>query len=658
MAKDRDKKADYTEAYNQAWPQFGAWQAEAQRDIRSYLGDIFSSAEKQKLRLRGSDILNIQLIRRLVKWIAGFQSDHRLGIKYDPVDKKDTRAANEFTELVTYVMRRSRGYELISRAFEGALKTGLTLVNVFNDVNLDTRLDHFFYNQFLLDPGFTRLDLQDCRYGIIRKFITKAQAKTLLPQSLHDGVDAIDDERPKSDEKFPNYKTPTIHGRKMIAYDEFQEKTSKEVIFVVDRVSGTETEWQGTRQQLNERLPGLLAQRGVPAELVSTFTRQKETVEVSAFLNSEHFNTEMDPFGLDDFSYTPIWCYYDPEHDQMHLKLQGLVRSLREIQRAESKRIIAEIHWFENSIGAGLDFEKDTLVDMEDAFVTGNAPRMFEKGALSAGAVKDRAMPSFPQGMAELHQVLEDLMPKTIGITPEMLGNVPNGTRAQISGFLTELRIGAGMTGTRSLFDDLGLSQNIVGDKVLKLMQKYPMQKIERILGREPSQALKDHDFGEFDAATAQGALTGTQKNVRYQELLSLIELGAKTGKPFPATWGDVMENSTLQVSEEMLQKIQQRDKQSAQQQQLATQQQNQLQSFTIDALRSTIEMQNAKAIESKSKTVKNLTAAELDEAKSQGVPIDIDIKNQQQLLTTVTELSRIGLEQQKLTQPLQKGGV
>ena len=652
MATDRDKKKDFTEAYNQAWPSFGTWQAEARRDIQAYLGDIWTAEEKTRLRLRKSDVLNIQLIRRIVKWVAGYQVDHRKGIKYEPIEGSDDVTASDFTEIVTWVMQRSHGYEVISKAFEHALKTGLTLVNSFNDANQDTKLDHFFYNQFLLDPSFTRLDLHDCRYGIIRKFITKDQAKILLPQDKHPMIDEIDDERPKSDEKFPNYITPLVHGRKMIAYDEFQERTTKEQIIIINRFDGVEQEWQGTKRQLDEQLPFLLQQQGIPPELISTITRRKETVEVSAFLNSEHFNTELDPFGLEDFSFTPIWCYYDPEYDRFDWKLQGFVRGLKEIQRAESKRIIAEIAYHENSIASGLDFEKGTLVDLEDAFATGHQPRQFVGGAISGNKTRDRVPPPPRAGNLELHKVLEDAMSKTVGITPEMLGELPSGKADQISGLLAQIRIGAGLVGTRGLFDDLSTSQNIIGGKVQKLTQQYPIEKVKRILGREPSPAFQSKDFGKFDSVVAETAMTDTQRNTRYQELLSMKEKGASMNDPAPITWADLIEVAPMEMNTELLQKMQQREERAIQQRQQQAQQQAQIQQITIELLSSQAEQSRAKAAETPSVIVKNLTTAELNEAKSAGAEIKAEGDIANFLLQQAVEVGKMGLEQQKLNQP------
>ncbi len=151
MPKDTDIQDEYNEAYDMAWAAAGDWQQEARHDVQAYLGDIFTADEKKKLNLRNSDELNIQLIRPLINWVSGLQIDHRKGIKYQPSgEKADIDVANDFTAIGMSVLERNGGYDIISEAFRHCLKTGLCLVNTFNDINSDTQLDHFFYNQFLL----------------------------------------------------------------------------------------------------------------------------------------------------------------------------------------------------------------------------------------------------------------------------------------------------------------------------------------------------------------------------------------------------------------------------------------------------------------------------------------------------------------------------
>ncbi len=217
----------------------------------------------------------------------------------------------------------------------------------------------------------------------------------------------------------------------------------------------------------------------------------------------------------------------------------------------------------------------------------------------------------------------------------------------------------------------------IVWQLALKFIQKYPLEKVRRILGREPSEAFANKTFGEFDAATAEMALTGTQRNTRYQELLAMKQMGAKIGDPAPVTWGDLIEMAPMQVPSKMIEKMQQREKAQQEQRKLQTQQQNQIQQTTMKLLDSqaqqslgkaaetesniaknmtTASLNQAKTAESGSKFVKNLTAAELDESKSAGAEIDIVNRNTEQALTAAIELGKLDIERQKLLQPTQSG--
>ena len=657
MAFDQARQDEYNEAYNQAWAATGAYQGMARHDMQAYLGDIWTAEEKQKLKLRNSDVLNIQLIRPIIKWVAGFQADHRKGIKYDPIEGGDVKVANDFTELGTAVLQRNKGYNVISRAFEHALKTGICLVNVFNDTNINTKLDHFFYNQFLLDPAWTKLDLSDCNFLMMRKFVTKEHAKILLPEGFHSVIDGIDEKQTQTDGKFPNYITPVQFGHKMFAYDEFQQKDTERKMFIIIKPTGKEIEWPGTKKQLEENLPVILQRMELPAEVVDTIQRVVPTIKVSAFLDGKHVTTETDPFGIGDYSATPVQCFYDPEYDKMEWKLQGMVRSLKDIQRAETKRIIASIAWFENSVANGVDFEVGAFVDPEDAFKTGMGPRMLEKGAISGNRIKDRVTPPIPGGMLELHTILADLMPKTVNVNPDMMGLPPDATRAVISGLLSELRIGSGMVGLRGLFDDLSLSQNVLGRKLLKLYQQYPMQKVMRILGRQPSEGFYEARHADFDSATSEGPLTDTQRNTQYQEMLTLMELGQKIGKPFPAEWSDILKLGTLQSSQKLLEAIAQREKAAAQQRQQETQQNNELQKLTIRALDAQTQEDLAQAEERRAEVQSNLASAGLDRAKTMATIGDLESKPVERLLKQAVALAKINLEQRKLDQPLQKGG-
>jgi hypothetical protein len=261
-----------------------------------------------------------------------------------------------------------------------------------------------------------------------------------------------------------------------------------------------------------------------------------------------------------------------------------------------------------------------------------------------------------PGGMLELHNMLTDLMPKTVNVNPDMMGLPPDAGAQQISGLLSELRIGSGMVGLRGLFDDLSQSQNVIGRKLLKLYQQYPPQKVQRMLGRQASPGFKDAKAAKFDAATAEGPLTDTQRNVQYQEMLSLMKMGQEIGKPFPVEWKDVLELGTLQSSKELLKKIEAKEQAAQQQQEQQAQQQSKIQDLTIQALQAQTAEDTAQAEERRAEAISNIASAGLDRAKTQTEIQELNATGQGKVVDQLIEIGKLNLEQQKINQPVQNG--
>jgi len=225
MATIVDRKKDYKEAYDQASAGFGAWQMQVKKDYKVYLGDPWTSEDRLRFIKEQREAMSFPLLRRIVKWIAGYQRENILSIKYDPVENADQVTADQLTECA------------------------INLINVYNDRNYDTQFDRFGYNQFLLDPTFSRIDLHDCNYGMIRKYITKDEAKMLLP-GKEATINKIKDIG--KDNKFPYYPKPQLYGDFLLSFDEFQQRTAVERKVIILKPTNQELIWKGSKRELNE----------------------------------------------------------------------------------------------------------------------------------------------------------------------------------------------------------------------------------------------------------------------------------------------------------------------------------------------------------------------------------------------------------------------
>lgn len=622
MSNEADRKHDLHEVFHQAWTAWGPWQTSVKRDLRAYAGNPWTAKDREIAKKRNKELMSFPQLRRCVKFLTGYEREHRLSIIYDPQENGDTVTASQLTNVGIWSMQHKNNYHVISDAFEGALKTGINLINVYNDRNSNTRFARFMYNQFVLDPSFTRVDLEDCRYGIMRKYISKADAKMILPgkESLINGIDST---QGGGEELFTNYPRPELFGEKLLYYDEFQQRETvlRNIVMLKVRLDPrtqrwvpgmTEVVFKGTKEKLKETIRQIV-QKGYPPNMVSVVKRYEPTVKVTRYLNGREVGDAIDPYGLDDFSFVPVVCYLDPEQDTMVDKVVSFIHPLVTSQRAADKRMMAMISWFEQQAGSGLDYEQGALVDERDAMVTGSGhPRQFKKGAIEKAKYRDRTVPGIPAGAMELWESISSSIPQMANINPTMFGQ-PANDNVRVAGFLEKLRMGAGLIGLRDILDNREVTVKMCGGKMNKLFQQYPPSKIRRILGKEPTNEFWNRNFGKYDCAVGEGRLTDTQKAMAYGELLELKELGQRTGDPCPITWRRLVESGHFQHKAELLEDIERAEQAQKESQQKVQALQDELQKLTIQKMAADIAQTKNLSEQQRTAAIENQTEAQFD---------------------------------------------
>jgi hypothetical protein len=637
MGTAADRKKDFEEAHRIAQHGWMTSQQQSKDDLKVYLGDAWTTKDRTIFMKQKREAMSFPMLRRNIKLISGYQRKNRLSIKFEPQEGSDDRTAQTFTEVGTWVMQRGNGHNVMSDAFENCLITGINLVNIYNDRNQQTFFDRFFYNQFLLDPNFAYRDLRDCHFGLLRKYITKDDANMLLPNSK--GFIAKLQETASVDGRFPNYLAPTLFGEKLLAYDEWQSRTTKEEIVTINRTTGAEEVWKGTKKQLED-----LFVRDPNLAISHTFiTRRIPTVEVTSYLQDQEVSHGIDSFGIGDFSFTPVIAFWHPEALKMEDKLRSVVHGAKDMQRASDKRMMAMVSRFDQQIGGGLDFEEETLVDEDDAFSSGQKPRKFKKGAIMDGRMKDRTVQGIDASEFQLHQLFNEQMVRSMNINEDLLGTATGNPK--IAGVLAQFRAGQALVGLRDLFDNLSLTQKIIGEKLLKLIQQYSPRRIQRITGKEPPQQFYTRNFGEFDSVVTEGMETDSQRNLFYTELVQLKQLGDRFKDPVPFSWGFILKNFApvamrAELAAEVTKNEQQQNQQREQEQKIRMQQLTvdlELAKGNIVANRGIAAAQQAKAVEDQSDAALNRvkTIAEIQDIGQ----------------ARVLELAALGLQFEQLAQ-------
>lgn len=511
---------------------------------------------------------NFNRIRRVINMITGRQRQHRKSTIVTPIEGSDQETADQFTKLMMHANTNGNILNTISDAFEGALTTGMNMLSVWMDythdpVNGDLRVDNVSYNGYLIDPYFKKMDLSDCNSMWTRKYLSRTQAKALLPGREKE----IDDMQNWGgrDGKFQFMPESYNYGMQdLLIYDEFWYQETRRQKMLIDVVTGEASEWKGDEEDLAPFL------KFYPNVVVSE--QEIPTVKLAIVVQGKVMYNGPNPMGIDRYPFVPVWGYYEPQLPDFPWRIQGVVRGLRDSQYLYNRRKIIELDILESQINSGYLYKENALVNPKDVFLQGQGRGLAVKAEASLDDVRKIDPAQIPPSMMEVSKALGMEISEISGVNEELLGAAQDDK----SGVLSMLRQGAGLTTLQILFDQLDMSQKLLGNMCLNLMQtNWTPGKVARITGEEPTPQFYNRAFGKYDAVIEEGLNTSTQKQLQFGQMLQLKEVLGDLISP-----EDLLESATLQNKNELIQRIKEREE-SAQQQ---AQQQQQVQMEVLSA--------------------------------------------------------------------------
>jgi len=586
--------------------------------------------------------INFNLIRTIRNMITGHQRKNRKTSIVIPQEIQDQNTADQLSNLLMWTMQRADAFSCISKSFEGGITAGLNLIDVYMDytsdpVNGDIKCSNIAYNAFLIDPFFKKLDLSDCNYIWIRKWLSKNQMKTLLP-GREDEIDALPKEGNR-DGKFP-YMPQSLNywARRLLPYDEFWYMDTRLKTLLLDKETGETMDWEGREENLDLFLSQY--------PQVEKIRKQVPTVKKAIVVNGKVFYHGSNPYNIDCYPFVPIVGYFEPDIPYFHSRIQGIVRDLRDAQWSYNRRMRLNMEYLEAGISRGIKYIEDALVDPEDAFLSGAGRSLPIKKGHSLDEVQEILPPQIPTSWFQEIEKLQSDMMKISGVNEELLGAADDDK----AGVLSMLRQGAGLTTLQPLFDNLDFSQKVMGTLFLKLIQaNFSEGKIRRILNEEPSPIIKNKDFLKFDCQVIDGALTPTQQMMEFRQLWEMHQAGL----PIPPEI--LIKNAPLQNKKDLIQSLEQQQQQAQQMQQQQEQLQMQEigsrinlanaraqadQGLGIERV-SRVEENRALAEERRAEAIKDLEMGNLDKIKAAKELAGMDLNYLKQLLEIVEGLRK-----------------
>ncbi len=643
-----DKVFQWQQFFYDAYRTWGVYYAQAYRDLRAYAGDNWTNLERTKLERQNRMVLELNKIRRVVNLYSGYERENRTQTVTAPVEGSDEITADLFSNVMYYVYDKGNADYIFSEAFEHALKTGLAIVGIYMDyskdkVNGDIKFYWKPFNALMLDPYFTKRDLSDCDQASTRDLLSKEQVKAMLPWIDPETIDSIPtgirDNKYQYLGIYRQYNSTYI-AKNLVTYDQYWRRINKAQKYLVDEDTGVSEEWFGTRAEEKELKLTL-----VHTPNIKLITSHKRTIELNIIVGGQLLYTGPDPTGVDTFPFVPVLLYHEPLIDTYELKIQGLVRSIRDAQRQYNRRHSQIIDLMESIINTGWITKNGAVLDPTMLMQAGQGRQIVVNDGYDVNAdVREISPPNIPPGYLQYQDIIDKNIMEIPGASDELLGLSSTGD-SQVSGKLAEVRSSNGLKGNRGIFDNLEQTKKYVGSLVLECIQKnYQPGKIQRITGKEPTEEFFSGQFGEYDCAIKQAVKTATQREAYYYQLLQLVALGA------PIPWEDIMEAAPLQGKTELIEKMAQRaEQQDIQQQKMdeAEQIQKALEMSQIDQNTALAEERRARVLsdiglarERSSESEQNYAKALLDNAKTVKEIQDMDRKRLLDVMSLAADIS------------------
>ena len=545
--------------YLSTQPYINTYWGEADTDVRFECGDqtVWESFYGN-VPLSRRKMFNFNRIRRIINMVSGYQRRNRKSTIATPVENGDMDTADQYTKILMWNDQQEAVLETISEAFHGSLITGMNLLHVYMDyrrdpVNGDIKVDNCPYNSFVIDPFFRKRDLSDCTGIMRRSYLTKSSIYSLLPDYVSEFQNMTSAGR--HDEKFQFMPEAFAYDNKnLLTYDEFYYRAYRKQDLLVDTQTGETKEWAGKDPEALK-----LFLDTYPSVIVAS--NEVPTVRLTIIVQGRVIFDGPNPGGTDEFPFVPVVAYYNPQVPYYPLRVQGIVRGLRDSQYLYNRRKIIELDILESQLNSGFIFKPDSLIDPTDIHMTGQGKGIgIKQEANIATDIMQIQSPAIPPTTLQVSESLGKEIEDISGVNSELLGSAID----EKVGILAMLRQGAGLTTLQGVFDNLDFAQKMLGRLRLKLIQSnFTPGKVKRIIEQEPSPQFYNKAFGIYDAAVEEGLNTTTQRQMQFAQLIQLREVGI----PIPDE--TILEAMTVQNKKQLIDTVKAAKEQESQMQQM-----------------------------------------------------------------------------------------
>lgn len=485
--------------------------AEAQKDVRMYVGDQLT-AEQKKKKSNGKPALVINQIKKSVNMMIGHQMQNKSDIRVFPVEGEDERYCDIYNEAIKWIMVNTKGNREVSTAFKDGVMTGIGWLACEMDfskdfINGDIKVKSENLFRIICDPEFKEDDASDARYFFRNAIIHKEEAKRMYPKSAEiiDGINSA-----VTSSEFDIEKLSFDNLQDHISITEYWYRKTETKTMVVDAMTGEVLEMPEDRAEMAIKLQPTL----------SIMKVNKPVIKLAIIANEQHILYDGDnPHGVDRYPFIPVLYTFTKSMNDYSWRIQGMIRDLRDLQSEKNKRRSVIMQSTMSQPLSGMIVEEESIVDESKMKGGPGAIIKYRRGAAVPKMINP---PPIPSALLTLEEK-SDVDMRNIGPNAEMLGEKQE---AGAPGIVLQMRQRQGLTTVQEPFENLGMAYAALGTLIIDYINTFwSKEKLQAICESEVPPTWEMEKFSyKHNCIVDEVVNTSTSRmavNLQLQELFA-----------------------------------------------------------------------------------------------------------------------------------------
>lgn len=615
--KDADLIAEIQDNLKLAYQHQQKFANEAKEDIRFALGDQWTDEEREKLLAESRPCLTFNKIRPIVNLIVGHMRQNDARLEVAPEGGEDKKFSAVMDKALDYIDKQSNMAWNLLYQFAAGCRAGRAWVEFYLDHENDPIFGELKSNNLgpfavYPDPNGEAYDLSDCEYIFKVKKFSKATLKQIFPKKKAE-IDALeqdplayyleptmgkegDSDNYGQDIKSPgapNYDLAVAEEGKgdnqQLTTIEYWHKKRVERWFLYDTETGGQEEFE-TEEEANARKREINLNRQAQQDMTEMHalvagtmppprqeyeciikSRSVVQMQASVMAGGIILSSGISPFEphSSKFPFFQFIFEYNPEAESSELRVQGIVRCIKDSQREVNKARSQFLNILNTSANSGWIGDDDALsadqwIELKNL---GASPGIIIKK--KKGAILDRIHPVEPSLATQVREKSADDSFKTVsGINSDLLSVDAN---ASPSGRAIALRIRQAVTILEPVFMNFRYTKRLIGEFLLEIIPiLMDTAKLKKILGLSflNAESITDGELrafltmikdGRYDVRIGEQGFTKTLREETFENLMLMME----KGMPLPPDV--VLEFTNIPNQKEVIKKVQEYQAQQAQ---------------------------------------------------------------------------------------------